>query len=151
MVLIEPPPLLESVAGRKYHYPPAFHRLLWLLSKGLRFTFPALCRRSPMYLSPAFPFVRGLGVYPMRLPRFYTGRRINVFPMLLFCCQDSQGFGSLLFPFHLVADENTLFMRLKIDFLKFQQFYQLRGIYSTDFLVKLTKFHFECTRQICTL
>ena len=35
MVLIEPPPLLESVAGRKYHYPPAFHRLLWLLSKGL--------------------------------------------------------------------------------------------------------------------
>lgn len=28
-------PLLESVAGRKYHYPPAFHRLLWLLSKGL--------------------------------------------------------------------------------------------------------------------
>ena len=26
MVLIEPPPLLESVAGRKYHYPPAFHR-----------------------------------------------------------------------------------------------------------------------------
>lgn len=81
----------------------------------------------------------------MRLPRFYTGRRINVFPMLLFCCQDSQGFGSLLFPFHLVADENTLFMRLKIDFLKFQQFYQLRGIYSTDFLVKLTKFHFECT------
>ena len=25
MVLIEPPPLLESVAGRKYHYPPAFH------------------------------------------------------------------------------------------------------------------------------
>lgn len=35
MVLIEPPPLLESVAGRKYHYPPAFHRRLWLLSKGL--------------------------------------------------------------------------------------------------------------------
>ena len=34
-VLSEPPPLLESVAGRKYHYPPAFHRLLWLLSKGL--------------------------------------------------------------------------------------------------------------------
>ena len=93
----------------------------------------------------------GRGVWFMRLPRFYTGRRINVFPMLLFCCQDSQGFGSLLFPFHLVADENTLFMRLKIDFLKFQQFYQLRGIYSTDFLVKLTKFHFECTRQICTL
>lgn len=88
-VLSEPPPLLESVAGRKYHYPPAFHRLLWLLSKGLRFTFPALCRRSPMYLSPAFPFVRGLGVYPMRLPRFYTGRRINVFPMLLFNFQDA--------------------------------------------------------------
>ena len=34
-VLSELPPLLESVAGRKYHYPPAFHRLLWLLSKGL--------------------------------------------------------------------------------------------------------------------
>ena len=33
--LSELPPLLESVAGRKYHYPPAFHRLLWLLSKGL--------------------------------------------------------------------------------------------------------------------
>ena len=25
MVLIEPPPLLESVAGRKYHYPHTFH------------------------------------------------------------------------------------------------------------------------------
>ena len=24
--LAVPPPLLESVAGRKYHYPPAFHR-----------------------------------------------------------------------------------------------------------------------------
>ena len=39
MVLIEPPPLLESVAGRKYHYPPAFLRRLWLLSKGLWFVF----------------------------------------------------------------------------------------------------------------
>ena len=26
MVLIEPPSLLVSVTGRKYHYPPAFHR-----------------------------------------------------------------------------------------------------------------------------
>jgi hypothetical protein len=27
------------------------------------------------------------------------------------------------FPFHPVVDENTLFMRLKIAFLKFQRFY----------------------------
>ena len=25
VVLTEPPPMLESMAGRKYHYPPAFH------------------------------------------------------------------------------------------------------------------------------
>ena len=138
MVLIEPPPLLESVAGRKYHYPPAFHRLLWLLSKGLNVILIARSTEVVAYGSCGCrDFIPAAGLT-------FSRCCYSVFKIL-------RDLDRSFFPFHLVADENTLFMRLKIDFLKFQRFYQLHGIYSTDFLAKLTKFHFECTRQICTL
>ena len=75
-VLSEPPPLLESVAGRKYHYPPAFHRRSGKLFRILKLH---ICRS----------LFQGLGVWLLWLPRFYTGHRIDVFPMLLFNFQDA--------------------------------------------------------------
>ena len=75
-VLSEPPPLLESVAGRKYHYPPAFHRRSGKLFRILK---------RHIYRSS----FRSLGVWFLWLPRFYTGRVINVLAELIFYCQDA--------------------------------------------------------------
>ena len=54
--LAEPSPLLVSVAGRKYHYPPAFH--------GLPGSCPGI--EADIVRSP----VRGHGVSLRWLPRF---------------------------------------------------------------------------------
>ena len=100
-VLSEPPPLLESVAGRKYHYPPAFHRPSRKLFRILKLH---ICRS----------LFQGLGVWLLWLPRFYTDRRIDVFPMLIFCFQDA-----LELFFHLYRGRSRTFDTPKsITFLK---------------------------------
>ena len=81
MVLIEPPPLLESVAGRKYHYPPAFPCRSGKLFRILKVH---ICRS----------LFQGLGVWLLWLPRFYTDRVINVLAELIFYCQVTWSFYS---------------------------------------------------------
>ena len=57
-----------AVTGRKYHYPPAF---------------PCLTGSYPDFqVHISRSLFRGPGVWLAWLPRFYTGRRINVFRML---------------------------------------------------------------------
>ena len=80
-------PALLAPTG-KYHYPHTFHRLFGKLFRILK---------RHIYRSS----FRSLGVWFIWLPRFHTGRVINVLAELIFYCQDSHGFGSLLFPFTL--------------------------------------------------
>ena len=80
-VLSEPPPLLESVAGRKYHYPHTFHRL---------FGKPFRILKRHIYRSS----FRSLGVWFLWLPRFHTSRVINVLAELIFYCQVTWSFYS---------------------------------------------------------
>ena len=62
----------------KYHYPHTFHRLFGKLFRILK---------RHIYRSS----FRSLGVWFLWLPRFHTGRVINVLAELLFCCQDAVG------------------------------------------------------------
>ena len=57
-----------AVTGQKYHYPPAFHCLT------------GSCPDFQVHISRSL--FRGHGVWLAWLPRFHTGRRINVFRML---------------------------------------------------------------------
>ena len=60
----------------KYHYPHTFHRL---------FGKPFRILKRHIYRSS----FRSLGVWFLWLPRFHTGRVINVLAELIFCCQDA--------------------------------------------------------------
>ena len=62
----------------KYHYPHTFHRLFGKLFRILK---------RHIYRSS----FRSLGVWFLWLPRFHTGRVINVLAELIFYCQDSVG------------------------------------------------------------
>ena len=103
MVLIEPPPLLESVAGRKYHYPPAFHRRLWLLSKGLNVILIARSTEVVAYGScDCRDFIPAAGLT-------FSRCCYSVFKMLK----------KLLFSLHLYRGRSKGFNNPKIDnFLK---------------------------------
>ena len=68
-------PALLALTG-KYHYPHAFHRL---------FGKPFRILKHHIYRSS----FRSLGVWFLWLPRFHTGRVINVLAELIFCCQDA--------------------------------------------------------------
>ena len=70
-------PALLAPTG-KYHYPHTFHRLFGKLFRILK---------RHIYRSS----FRSLGVWFLWLPRFHTGRVINVLAELLFCCQDAVG------------------------------------------------------------
>ncbi len=91
-VLSEPPPLLESVAGRKYHYPPAFHRPSRKLFRILKLH---ICRslscKAKTVLAYGFSgcrdFIPAAGLT-------YSRCCYSVFKML-------KGFKSLFFPFAL--------------------------------------------------
>ena len=63
-------PALLALTG-KYHYPHTFHRL---------FGKPFRILKHHIYRS---------GVWFLWLPRFHTGRVINVLAELIFCCQDA--------------------------------------------------------------
>ena len=60
----------------KYHYPHTFHRLFGKLFRILK---------RHIYRSS----FRSLGVWFLWLPRFHTGRVINVLAELIFYCQDA--------------------------------------------------------------
>ena len=62
----------------KYHYPHTFHRLFGKLFRIMK---------RHIYRSS----FRSLGVWFLWLPRFHTGRVINVLAELIFYCQDSVG------------------------------------------------------------
>ena len=68
-------PALLAPTG-KYHYPHTFHRLFGKLFRILK---------RHIYRSS----FRSLGVWLLWLPRFYTGRVINVLAELIFYCQDA--------------------------------------------------------------
>ena len=70
-------PALLAPTG-KYHYPHTFHRLFGKLFRILK---------RHIYRSS----FRSLGVWFLWLPRFHTGRVINVLAELIFYCQDSVG------------------------------------------------------------
>ena len=73
-------PALLAPTG-KYHYPHTFHRLFGKLFRILK---------RHIYRSP----FRGLGVWFLWLPRFYTDRVINVLAELIFYCQVTWSFYS---------------------------------------------------------
>ena len=68
-------PALLAPTG-KYHYPHTFHRLFGKLFRILK---------RHIYRSS----FRSLGVWFLWLPRFHTGRVINVLAELIFYCQDA--------------------------------------------------------------
>ena len=68
-------PALLAPTG-KYHYPHTFHRLFGKLFRILK---------RHIYRSS----FRSLGVWFLWLPRFHTGRVINVPAELIFYCQDA--------------------------------------------------------------
>ena len=68
-------PALLAPTG-KYHYPHTFHRLFGKLFRILK---------RHIYRSS----FQSLGVLFLWLPRFHTGRVINVPAELIFCCQDA--------------------------------------------------------------
>ena len=118
MVRIEPPSLLVSVTGRKYHYIPAFI---------------ALQRAAPQsetsYLSQAYGF---FGC------RILVRHRINVFLLLLFCFQATVQ--ELKVPYINIAHENWCSQQLTPRFWRFcQSSMRLFAVV----LIVLTKFHLD--------
>lgn len=73
-------PALLALIG-KYHYPHTFHRLFGKLFRILK---------RHIYRSS----FRSLGVWFLWLPRFHTGRVINVLAELIFYCQVTWSFYS---------------------------------------------------------
>ena len=73
-------PALLALTG-KYHYPHAFHRL---------FGKPFRILKHHIYRSS----FRSLGVWFLWLPRFHTGRVINILTELIFYCQVTWSFYS---------------------------------------------------------
>ena len=120
MVRIEPPSLLVSVTGRKYHYIPAFI---------------ALQRAAPhsetSYLSQAYGF---FGC------RILVRHRINVFLLLLFCFQAT--LQELRAPYINIAHENRCSHQLSLEF---QRFYQSNMKLFVAVLRVLTKSHFDAS------
>ena len=118
MVRIEPPSLLVSVTGRKYHYIPAFI---------------ALQRAAPhsetSYLSQAYGF---FGC------QILVRHRINVFLLLLFCFQATVQ--ELKVPYINIAHENRCSHQLTLEF---QRFYQSSMKLFAVELIVLTIFHLD--------
>jgi len=111
MVLIEPPPLLESVAGRKYHYPHTFHCRSEKLFRILKLHIYRSSNRSR-------------GVWLLRLPRFYTACVINVPVKLIFNFQVAKRNDSFHRPLLLLATKSQNYRDLFFDFYHFQHFDQ---------------------------
>ena len=125
MVRIEPPSLLVSMTGRKYHYIPAFI---------------AVQRAAPhsetSYLSQAYGF---FGC------RILVRRRFNVFLLLLFCFQGAVQ--ELRVPYINIAHENRCFQQLTS---KFQRFYQSNMKPFAVVLTVLTRYHLDTSPTLYT-
>ena len=130
MVLIEPPPLLESVAGRKYHYPHTFHCPSEKLFRILKLHIYRSSNRSR-------------GVWLLRLPRFYTSRVINVPAKLLFNFQVDKRNDSFHRPLLLLATKSQNYNYLFFVFKHVQHLAKILIVILFIFLCILLKQYWD--------